>query len=252
MLASGAMRESVFGVGVLAALALGLTAASHFGAFAPAPVAAVPAPPMPQAAVAIPAPAPPPAPPPAPDLPTVEVQPLAVHQVPDNEASLPVPKVTLHQLDGSSVAVRAQPMMPTTAPPPPRPAAVGPDRLGGAAQAAGGASLQIAGRTVHLFGVLPPERTDVCAQAGGRAGPCDGTARAVLAARLAGSAAIACTKPPGQLGEPGYVCRDGGGIDLGGFLVAGGLALADRTSSFQYQSAEDAARHARRGLWRYR
>ncbi|HXQ52616.1 MAG TPA: hypothetical protein VN802_16085 [Stellaceae bacterium] len=235
------MRETIFGVGVLAALAAGLAVAVHVRQVPPTPVA--------QVAVAIAPPAPvqaeaAPTAPREPDLPTIVVQPRIVHEVPNNEASLPVPKVTLKQLDGT-VADRVDAIRP----PPQRatPVSIAPMPLGGAAQAVGGANLSVAGRTIHLFGVRLPDPRDRCA-----AGPCDATARAALAARLAGNAAVNCTMPPGQMGEPGYICHDASGTDLGGFLVSGGLALADRTSSFQYITAEDAARTSQRGLWRYR
>ena len=42
------------------------------------------------------------------------------------------------------------------------------------------------------------------------------------------------------------------GIDLGAMLVAEGFALADPTQSYDYFSAEAAARQLRRGLWQYR
>ena len=38
----------------------------------------------------------------------------------------------------------------------------------------------------------------------------------------------------------------------GGMLVAEGFALADPTQSYDYFSAEAAARQLRRGLWQYR
>ena len=48
-------------------------------------------------------------------------------------------------------------------------------------------------------------------------------------------------------GDPGYVCHDSTGVDLGRLLVAAGLALADTSHSYQYLGAQDGARSARRG-----
>ena len=132
------------------------------------------------------------------------------------------------------------------------PVAIDPATLGGAARPVGGPGLSIAGRMVHLFGVRAPAARERCAPGDGAAAACSDAARAALMARLAANPSVTCAMPRGQGGDAGFVCRDSAGVDLGGLLVSQGLALVDRSSSYQYVGEEDAARASRRGLWRYR
>jgi endonuclease YncB( thermonuclease family) len=195
----------------------------------------------------------PPAPPPTlarrgANLPSVEVKPHIVHDVPDDDATLPARPVTLHKRDGRLVVENSAPV-PALRPRATK-VAINPATLGGAARTDGGASLSVAGRTVHLFGVRAAERSERCAASKDAALSCSDAARAALTARLGGTPSVSCTMPPGQGGDPGYICRDAAGVDLGGLLVAQGLALADRGSSYQYVGAEETARAHRSGLWR--
>lgn len=188
------------------------------------------------------------APSPSADLPTVVVAPRPVHTVPDQDP-VPPPPVTLKSRDGSFVALHA--------PAPPivrwRPAPAPVVLISGAARATDGASLNVHGRSVHLFGVRLPPSGDRCA--GGATAPraCSEVARDALATRLRIDADVSCRVPPGQRSPvAGAVCHDVTGVDLGEFLVAQGLALADPSQSYEYVGAESAARASRRGLWNYR
>jgi endonuclease YncB( thermonuclease family) len=243
------MRIRLLGSAALVAVICALGAGEWLQRAAPAPsvVAPLAVLPMPAAPVvsALPPPAVPPPPQVAvnkgPDLPTVEVAPRPVHTI-DDTAVLQIPTVTLHQKDGRIIqhAAAQEPAprpAPAVAPPATRPA-----------QAAGGASY--AGLPVHLFGVRPPDPRDRCGS--GPSAACGDRARAAVAARLGSAGNVKCTIPAGQRGDPGFVCRDGAGVDLGGLLVAEGLALADTSSSFNYLGAQNAARSSRRGLWAFR
>ncbi len=95
----------------------------------------------------------------------------------------------------------------------------------------------------------PADARDRCGEDGAS---CGEAARAALAQRLAGNPGVTCALPPGQDGDPGYICHDSRGVDLGRLLVIEGLALADTTHSYQYLTAQDGARVAHQGLWRYR
>jgi endonuclease YncB( thermonuclease family) len=246
------MRIRVLGLAALLALALGFAGAEWLRRSAPGPDALAP-----QAIVALPilppAPAPTPAAPPPPpvaadtgsDLPTVEVAAHNVHTV-DDAIALPIPTVTLHQKDGRVIEHTAS-LEPAQRPAPAQPQAAS---VGGTAKATGGAGLTVAGLPVRLFGVRPPDPRDRCGT--GTAVACDDGARSAVAARLGTAGNVKCTMPAGQRGDPGYVCRDGAGVDLGGLLVAEGLALADTGSSYDYIGAQDKARSTRRGLWAYR
>lgn len=121
----------------------------------------------------------------------------------------------------------------------------------GVARADGGTTLAVAGKEVRLFGVRAAGPRDRCGAAAG-AGSCADAARDALSRRLRRSPRVSCQMPAGQIGKPGAVCIDSSGIDLGGFLVAEGLALADTNQSYEYFGAEGVARSFRRGLWRYR
>jgi len=48
------------------------------------------------------------------------------------------------------------------------------------------------------------------------------------------------------------ICLDADGVDLGGWLVSEGLALADTGQSYDYAGAESIARSQKRGLWGFR
>jgi endonuclease YncB( thermonuclease family) len=183
------------------------------------------------------------------DLPTVEVTQHPEHTVPEGDVPAPQP-VTIKRRDGSVTALRV---------PPPPPAHYSPSlppvtRISGAARVTDVLSLSVLGRAVRLFGVRAPSSGDLCPSRDSAAPrPCSEAARGALTARLASNADIVCRVPPGQRAPvPAAVCHDAGGIDLGAMLVAEGFALADPTQSYDYFSAEAAARQLRRGLWQYR
>lgn len=190
----------------------------------------------------------PPAPPPksaASDLPTIDVAQRPVHTVPDDEPT--VPKVTLFDRSGKELPGR--PVVLT----PPRPVAPPPVvPFGGTAQAAGGTALAVAGRSVKLFGVRIGDPRDRCGLGFGDGRSCADVARDALAQRLKRYPQVSCHMPAGQRGDPAAVCIDNSGTDLGGFLVAEGLALADLSQSYEYFGSEGVARSFRRGLWRNR
>lgn len=193
---------------------------------------------------------PPPAPPavaPAPDLPTVVVGQRPVHTVPDEDT--PAPRVTLFDKSGKETTPRRSASLPPQSAPAPTPS-VAP--FSGLAQASGGTTLSVAGKGVKLFGVRVADPRDRCGLGPGDSRSCGEVARDVLAQRLKRNPSVSCRMPAGQRGEPGAVCTDAGGTDLGGFLVAEGLALADTNESYEYFGSEGVARYFGRGLWRYR
>jgi endonuclease YncB( thermonuclease family) len=268
---------------------------------APAPVASAPAV-ADQTIVSLPPPAPevppatvpepaaevaaaPPAPPAAPDLPNVDVAPLTVHPVPNEEP--PAAPVTLVDRDGRTIReIRpSAPLSPTyqpsvgpaqtsqrfasNFPAPARSASAAPvlvppianSRLAatpmsaffnGAAAAAGATVLSVSGRNVRLFGVRVADARDQCGLGPGDNRTCSDVARDALTQRLQRYPSVSCHVPPGQRGDPAAVCADASGTDLAGFLVAEGYALADTNQSYDYFGAEGVARSFRRGLWRYR
>ena len=233
---------------------------------AAAAVALLPAPPAPSAAPLADAVTAPPAAPapgvtpladaapanaPSPDLPTIEVKPRPVHTVPDYTP--PPAPVTLREQDGHELAPPAEETAARRAPPP-MPKQEAAVVISGTARVDDGVSLNVRGRTVPLFGVRAPKGGDRCAAAAGPAPrACGDVARDALAARLRANTAVSCRVPPGQRGGgDAAICLDSTGVDLGGFLVGQGFALADPAQSYDYVGAESVARSSRRGLWRYR
>jgi len=174
------------------------------------------------------------------DLPSVEVPTRPVHVVPPDDGA-PARPVTMM---GRSPSAESRPPAPPTAP------AV---LINGAAKLGGGFSLTVGQRAIELFGVKPPPSGERCAGGAQPASNCGEVARGALAARLKANAAVSCRVPPGQRrAVPAALCIDAAGVDLGGFLVAQGFALADPAQSYDYVGAEDVARSLKRGLWRYR
>lgn len=253
--------------------------------------AAPTAPPAGSGAAAAAAPAPPPAPA-APDLPTVDVAPLTVHPIPSDDGPAPTVTLldrdgrTIKEIrpaapldpgyrpsvgpgSAQSFAALAAPRgfarrgapspqialeEPGLVPPiaGSRSAAPASAIFNGTGQAAGGTVLSVDGRYVNLFGVRVPDPRDRCGLGPGDNRSCADVARDALAQRLLRYPSVACHVPPGQRGQPGAVCTDASGTDLGGFLVAEGYALADTGQSYDYFGSEGVARSFRRGLWRYR
>ncbi len=128
-----------------------------------------------------------------------------------------------------------------------------PTSISGPANATGTVSLAISGHSVRLFGVLPPASTDRCALGRGTPQVCSDVAEAMLAARLARSPTVTCRVPPGSnAADPARICLDATGADIAGYLVSEGLAVADRHAGRGYAGAENSARSAGKGLWRFR
>jgi endonuclease YncB( thermonuclease family) len=180
-------------------------------------------------------------------LPTVEVKPRPVHTVPDYTP--PAPPVTLE--NGSRHDAESPRPQTATRRAPSAPRPVRTVVVSGRASLGESLSLRVRGRALPLFGVRLPPEGDRCKTRSARAPrPCRELARDELAARLSRDSAVSCRVPPGQRGHgAAAICLDAAGIDLGGLLVGEGLALADRTASYDYVGAEGVARSQHRGLW---
>ncbi|HZS84573.1 MAG TPA: hypothetical protein VFA50_16990 [Stellaceae bacterium] len=127
-------------------------------------------------------------------------------------------------------------------------------QIAGAAEPVGAVRLRINGEELRLFGVRTPEGGDRCAASalGAKPLPCAEQAGKLLSARLARNPAVSCRIPAPAGAAHAAICLDAEGVDLGGLLVAEGLALADPSQGDDYVGAEAVARSNRRGLWLYR
>ncbi|HUC67025.1 MAG TPA: hypothetical protein VMA53_16410 [Stellaceae bacterium] len=183
-----------------------------------------------------------------PQLPTVEVAPRPEHTVPGYEAPPPATVI----FDGRTAGA-AMPQLSERRAPPPMPAQRPTQTVRGVAQLGELLSLSVGGHSLPLFGVRLPAIGDRCsAERSGTPRACTEVARAALATRLGTGGTVSCRIPPGQRDHrAAAICLDSRGVDLGGFLVGEGLALADRTQSYDYVGAEGVARSLHRGLWRF-
>jgi endonuclease YncB( thermonuclease family) len=182
-----------------------------------------------------------------PQLPTVEVAPRPVHTVPGYEPP-PAPVI----FDGRAAGIAA-PQLSERRAPPPMPAQRPTQTISGVARLGELLSLSVGGHSLALFGVRLPAIGDRCSAERSVPRACGEVARAALATRLGASGTVSCRIPPGQPNHrAAAICLDSRGVDLGGLLVGEGLALADRTQSYDYVGAEGVARSLRRGLWRFR
>jgi endonuclease YncB( thermonuclease family) len=225
----------------------------------PAPMAVAPvqppptASPPPEPAPAEPAPAPtPPAAAPAPGpeqtalpaLPEIRVAEHTIHTVPEDNSPLPGSGHSGQAAAiGQSDEVRLGPR-PASGPPVPR-------QFSGPATATGAVELKVDTTSVALFGIKPPGDADRCGADTGS--DCASVARQALADRIGAAGRVSCRIPAPRPGGPARaICLDPNGVDLSGFLIAQGLALADTGQSYDYVGAESIARNLKHGLWKFR
>lgn len=112
-----------------------------------------------------------------------------------------------------------------------------------------GDTLVVEGQRMHLAGIDAFELEQTCLDARGAPWRCGAAARAALAELVQGQA-IACTVVD-ETSDDGYSarCTVRDEIDLGGYLVSAGLALADRSATEDYVATERQARRAAAGAW---
>lgn len=114
-----------------------------------------------------------------------------------------------------------------------------------------GDTLDFAGQTVRLYGIDAPEAEQTC-RAGTRTWPCGKEARWAAINRVSPHWVTCVERERSPDGGVAAVCylAGVGQHELNAWLVAEGWALADRAVSQDYVALEDAARSARKGLWR--
>lgn len=119
--------------------------------------------------------------------------------------------------------------------------------LSGPARVIDGDTLDVGGTRVRLHGVDAPEAAQSCFT--GAAGwPCGRRATQALAALLDGGLVACAERDRDRYGRVVAVCRRDG-LDVNGWLVAEGWAVAYRRYSDAYVELEAAARAAGRGIW---
>lgn len=111
-------------------------------------------------------------------------------------------------------------------------------------------TLDVAGVRVRLAEVDAPERDQTCTNASGIAWPCGRIATRAMQHMIKMDPHITCTVASlDRYGRSVATCENGDG-DLGGRLVALGLAVVyPRYSKGTYQDRQEAAKAERLGMW---
>jgi endonuclease YncB( thermonuclease family) len=120
--------------------------------------------------------------------------------------------------------------------------------IAGPAKVTDGDTIKIYGAKIRLHGIDAPESAQVC-KAEGKSYRCGISATMALARRIAGKLVSCEERDKDRYGRIVAVCQ-ADGEDLNAWLVSEGLALAYRRYSTDYVDQEEAAREAKRGLWR--
>lgn len=119
--------------------------------------------------------------------------------------------------------------------------------VSGSAAVIDGDTVEVAGRTLDLYGIDAPELGQLCTLRG-RSFDCGDIARAALLDLTAG-ARLSCRPLEAPAGSA--ICT-ADGYDIGGGMVYTGWALADPARPKRYGATQEGAEAAGRGLWRGR
>ena len=122
------------------------------------------------------------------------------------------------------------------------------DTVPGRAEVVDGDTLRIGTERIRLHAMDAPERGQRCEPVVGRPADCGALASRALENFVAGRTVTCTGRNRDRYGRLVAVCR-AGGTDLGGWMVAQGLAVAYRRFGLDYVAAEAAARAAGRGFW---
>jgi endonuclease YncB( thermonuclease family) len=125
---------------------------------------------------------------------------------------------------------------------------VGAATLAGRASVIDGDTIEIQGQRIRLYGIDAPESRQLC-EAAGQAWRCGQRAALALSDHIGQRTVDCAARDTDRYGRVVAVSR-AGGEDLNAWLVSQGWALAYRHYSTAYVGEEDAAREARRGIWR--
>jgi len=120
--------------------------------------------------------------------------------------------------------------------------------IAGRASVIDGDTIEIHGQRIRLFGVDAPESAQFCLADNNR-WRCGQQAALALDSKIAGRPVACAEKDRDRYGRIVAVCR-ADNEDLNAWLVAEGWALAYRQYSTNYVGSEEAARSARKGVWR--
>jgi endonuclease YncB( thermonuclease family) len=109
-------------------------------------------------------------------------------------------------------------------------------------------TIEVHGERIRLNGIDAPETRQTCTDAAGAEYRCGQAAALALADKI-GRAVVTCEGRKRDRYRRLLATCSAAGVDLGGWLVEQGLAVAYRRYSDAYIPQEEAARRASRGLW---
>lgn len=125
------------------------------------------------------------------------------------------------------------------------------NELSGAAKAIDGRTIQIAGKTVRLYGIDSPDLKQTCFTKRKKEFPCGKIAYTALAT-LVRNVELHCktTGTGAENAEIQYVACRAGPMDIATQHVLQGWAFADPKTGDKYRRAERGARALNEGLWK--
>lgn len=126
------------------------------------------------------------------------------------------------------------------------PAAAAP--IVGVASVIDGDTIEIHGQRIRLHGIDAPESRQLCTRPTGEGWRCGQRASLALSDQIGRSTVSCDPRDTDHYGRIVAVCS-ARRVDLNGWLVTQGWAVAYRRYSRDYVPAEDQARSARRGVW---
>lgn len=128
--------------------------------------------------------------------------------------------------------------------PPARAGEAAPRIVSGPATVIDGATLDLGGRRLRLYGMDAPDLDQTCSDGHERDYACGRAAAAALTARIGGEN-VACEL---READGTALCRRDG-EDLAAWMVANGYAIADRSAPAAYEAQDRRAWGRRVGLW---
>ncbi|KQO94262.1 thermonuclease family protein [Methylorubrum extorquens] len=128
--------------------------------------------------------------------------------------------------------------------PPARAGEAAPRIVSGPATVIDGATLDLGGRRLRLYGMDAPDLDQTCSDGHERDYSCGRAAAAALTARIGGES-VTCELS----GADGTALCRRDGEDLAAWMVANGYAIADRSAPAAYEAQDRRAWGRRVGLW---
>lgn len=120
--------------------------------------------------------------------------------------------------------------------------------IAGQASVIDGDTIDIHGSRIRFFGIDAPESGQSCTDATGKSYRCGQRAAFALDSKI-GAHTVSCdNRDVDRYGRIVAVCL-AGGVDLNGWMVQQGWAVAYRRYSSNYVTDEMAAKSAKRGIW---